>query len=41
MIVRKGKPADALVLDEHAAVPSKLAKDEVLVKIQAAALNPV
>lgn len=40
MIVRKGMPSDALLLDEHAAVP-KLGKDEVLVKVQAAALNPV
>ena len=41
VIVRRGKPADALVFDENATVPSSLAEGEVLVKVQAAAFNPV
>lgn len=41
LIVRKGEPANALKIDEAYPVPKKLGKDEVLVKIQAAAFNPV
>ncbi|EKM55674.1 uncharacterized protein PHACADRAFT_195715 [Phanerochaete carnosa HHB-10118-sp] len=41
VVVRRGKPRVALVLDENAAVPSDLAEGEVLIKVQAAALNPV
>ena len=40
-VVRNGEPKVALELDEHAPVPSKLPEGEVLVKVQAAALNPV
>ncbi|OBZ65238.1 Zinc-type alcohol dehydrogenase-like protein C16A3.02c [Grifola frondosa] len=40
-VVRKGVPAHALHLDENTPVPSKLAKGEILIKVQAAALNPV
>ena len=40
-VVRRGSPAQALVCDEKADVPSKLAPGEILVKVQAAALNPV
>ncbi|KAI0801206.1 NAD-P-binding protein [Fomes fomentarius] len=38
--IRSGKPADVLELAETP-VPSKLKKGEVLIKVQAAALNPV
>ncbi|KAH7108461.1 hypothetical protein BKA62DRAFT_682265 [Auriculariales sp. MPI-PUGE-AT-0066] len=37
---RKGKPADALDFDENAPVSSNLADGEILVKVDAAALNP-
>lgn len=40
LIVRKGVPAKALRLEEYP-VPKKLRKGEVLVRVQAAALNPV
>ncbi|KAI0818932.1 hypothetical protein BC629DRAFT_1278810 [Irpex lacteus] len=40
-VVRKGLPKDAVVLNEQADVPSKLAPGEVLIKVQAAAFNPV
>ncbi|KAF7972645.1 hypothetical protein HWV62_17312 [Athelia sp. TMB] len=40
-VVRQGKPSKALEFDEHSAVPSELKRGEVLVKVQAAALNPV
>ena len=40
-VVRRGKPADALVLRSDWPVPQKLEKDEVLIKVQAGALNPV
>ncbi|KAJ3536779.1 hypothetical protein NM688_g6791 [Phlebia brevispora] len=39
--VRRGKPSDALICDENAKVPSNLEPGEILVKVQAAALNPV
>ena len=39
--VRSGRPEKALVLQTDYPVRSKLKKDEVLVKVQAAALNPV
>jgi len=38
---KRGEPAKVLKLTEDVPVPSKLAKGEVLVKVQAAALNPV
>lgn len=38
--MRSGKPADVLALVD-VPVPAKLKKGEVLVKVQAAALNPV
>ncbi|KAI0340529.1 NAD(P)-binding protein [Trametopsis cervina] len=41
LVVKRGHPQQAVVLDEHHSVPSKLAAGEVLVKIQAAALNPI
>ncbi|KAA1471271.1 NAD(P)-binding protein [Dentipellis sp. KUC8613] len=41
IVVRRGKPKDALVLKTDAPVPSTLKPGEVLVKVQAAALNPV
>ena len=41
MVVRSGEPSKALRLDEHASVSRKLEKGEVLVKVQAAALNPM
>ncbi|KAK0494655.1 hypothetical protein EDD18DRAFT_1310370 [Armillaria luteobubalina] len=41
IIDRKGEPKDALSFRIDWPVPSKLAKGEVLVKVQAAALNPV
>lgn len=39
--VRSGEPAKALALADNIPVPSKLKKGEILVKVQAAALNPV
>ncbi|KAF9476338.1 NAD(P)-binding protein [Pholiota conissans] len=39
--VRRGKPTDSLVLKNDWPVPKELAKDEVLVKVQVAALNPI
>jgi len=39
-IVRNGDPAKALVKDENAPVPKKIPEGYVLVKIQAASLNP-
>ena len=39
--VRSGEPAKALALTDNTPVPSKLKKGEILVKVQAAALNPV
>lgn len=36
-----GAPAQAVILDDQASVPSDLAQGEVLVKVQAAALNPM
>ncbi|KAK0470504.1 hypothetical protein IW261DRAFT_1516310 [Armillaria novae-zelandiae] len=41
IINRRGEPKDVLSLRTDWPVPSKLAKGEVLVKVQAAALNPV
>ncbi|KAI0655133.1 NAD-P-binding protein [Cubamyces menziesii] len=38
---RRGEPAKVLKLAEDTPVPAKLKKGEVLVKVQAAALNPV
>jgi NADPH:quinone reductase-like Zn-dependent oxidoreductase len=38
--VKRGKPSEALVLQTDVPVPS-LSPGEVLVKVQAAALNPV
>lgn len=40
LVVRQGDPAEALKLEEKAPVP-RLEKGDVLVKVQAAALNPV
>ncbi|EPQ58438.1 NAD P-binding protein [Gloeophyllum trabeum ATCC 11539] len=40
-VVKRGKPSEALVLASDVPVPSKLAEGEVLVKVRAAALNPV
>ena len=40
-VVRRGRPADALKLKTDWPVPKKLEKGEVLVRIQAGALNPV
>ncbi len=39
--VRAGEPEKALALSDNTPVPSKLKKGEILVKVQAAALNPV
>ncbi len=39
--VRRGKPANALVLEEAWPVSKELKEGEILVKVQAAALNPV
>ncbi|RPD55791.1 NAD(P)-binding protein, partial [Lentinus tigrinus ALCF2SS1-6] len=39
--VRSGEPAKALALTDSTPVPVKLKKGEILVKVQAAALNPV
>lgn len=41
IIERRGLPASALKLRSDWGVPTKLKQGEVLVKIQAAALNPV
>ncbi|KIP01277.1 hypothetical protein PHLGIDRAFT_38344, partial [Phlebiopsis gigantea 11061_1 CR5-6] len=41
LVVRRGKPADALQLSETWPVPKQLGKGEVLVRVQAAAFNPV
>jgi NADPH:quinone reductase-like Zn-dependent oxidoreductase len=41
VIERRGRPANALKLSSDWEVPTKLKEGEVLVKIQAAALNPV
>ncbi|KII89280.1 hypothetical protein PLICRDRAFT_139690 [Plicaturopsis crispa FD-325 SS-3] len=41
LVVRRGKPAQAVELNTDVDVPSKLDPGEVLVKVQAAALNPV
>jgi len=40
-IVRRGDPARALVKEENAPIPTKIPKGYVLVKVQAASLNPV
>ncbi|KAL7285353.1 hypothetical protein ACG7TL_000448 [Trametes sanguinea] len=40
-ITGKGEPAKVLKLASDTPVPAKLKKGEVLVKVQAAALNPV
>ena len=40
-VVRRGKPSDALVLRSDWPVPQNLMKGEVLIKVQAGALNPV
>ena len=40
-VVRKGHPSKALELKEDAPVPTTLEKGQALVKVQAAALNPV
>ena len=40
-VVSRGTPREVLLLDETAPVPSDLAAGEVLVKVEAAALNPV
>ena len=40
-IVRRGDPAKALVKEENAPVPKKILQGSMLVKIQAASLNPV
>ncbi|TFY68889.1 hypothetical protein EVG20_g3367 [Dentipellis fragilis] len=41
IVVKRGKPKDALVLDADVPVPTELKPGEVLVKVQAAALNPI
>lgn len=41
IVDRRGEPKDALSFRIDWPVPSKLAKGEVLVKVQAAALNPM
>lgn len=41
LVVRQGDPAKALELKSDWPVPKKLAPGEVLVRIQAGALNPV
>lgn len=41
LVTGKGEPAQVLRFDQGAPVPSKLAPGEVLIKVQAAALNPV
>jgi NADPH:quinone reductase-like Zn-dependent oxidoreductase len=40
-VVRKGHPSKALELKKDAPVPTTLEKGQALVKVQAAALNPV
>jgi hypothetical protein len=39
--VRRGKPADAIVLKEDWPVPKQLEEGEVLVQVQAGAFNPM
>ena len=41
VVVGKGDPTKALKLDDAYPVPKKLVKGEVLVRVQAAAYNPV
>ncbi len=41
LVTAKGAPAQVLKLDSNVTVPSKLATGDVLVKVHAAALNPV
>ncbi|KAF8507264.1 hypothetical protein JB92DRAFT_2735765 [Gautieria morchelliformis] len=41
LIVRRGSPGQSIVLKKDVSVPSQLGKGEVLVKVHAAALNPV
>ena len=41
LAVKRGTPAQGLRFDENVQLSSKLRPGEVLVKIQAAALNPV
>lgn len=41
VVVKQGKPRDALELKTDWPVPKKLDEGEVLVKVQASALNPV
>lgn len=41
LVTGRGKPRDVLVLSKEFDVPSKLLPGEVLVRVQAAALNPV
>lgn len=41
VVVKRGKPKNALVFDQKAPVPSDLGPGEVLLRVQAAALNPV
>jgi NADPH:quinone reductase-like Zn-dependent oxidoreductase len=40
-VVRRGSPADAVILEADVPVPSDIKEGEVLVKVEAAALNPV
>jgi len=40
-IIRKGHPIKALVKDENAPVPTEIPEGCMLLKIQAASLNPV
>ncbi len=39
--VRRGKPVDSLVFQEERPITRKLKDGEILVKMEAAALNPV
>lgn len=41
LVEKKGIPSKVLALKHDVPVPKKLAEGEVLVKVQAAALNPV
>jgi NADPH:quinone reductase-like Zn-dependent oxidoreductase len=41
LVVRRGRPENAVVLKTDVPVPSKLGQGEVLVRVQAAALNPI
>lgn len=41
LVVRRGVPKDAVVFSDQVDVPSKLAAGDVLIKVQAAAFNPV